>query len=369
MKKIYFLSLLMLVMGSLSDVSAQSSGESKEGGWFFGLGYNFVDDSGTAGSEPFNFDDNWHYTAYPNRLNIGYKLGSSGFAIQAIGTINTLQEGKKLDGYYPVLSEDKDYWAVDGMISYSLNKFTPRQGWFDPYLQVGMGGSSIADNRVVTFNAGAGANFWIGKSKNWAINLNTMGKWGINKDDKGENHIQHAIGVVFKPGIFKKKKPEPAPVVEKEPEPEPEPVVEATPVVEPTPEPKVDEEAILREQMASDLSEVRRVYYDFDSSTLTSDDQDIVDELVVFMNKYPTAVLDIKSHADSRGAKDYNLQLSQKRSKSIVDYAVTHGIDRSRFQADGFGETQLNNGCSDGVKCTREEHRENRRTDYELIWE
>ncbi|KAB1067826.1 OmpA family protein [Tamlana haliotis] len=366
MKKFYLFSLLMLVVGSLSNVTAQSSGE-REGGFYFGLGYNFVDDSGTAGSEPFNFSDNWHYTAYPNRLNVGYILGRSGFSVEAIGTINTLQEGKVLDGY-GVLTEDLDYWAVDGMVSFSLDKFTSRKGWFDPYLQAGMGGSSINNDKVLTFNAGAGANFWLGKQKNWAINLNTMGKWGINEDNKGDNHIQHAIGVVFKP-FGKKKKPAPAPVVEQAPEPEPEPVVEPTPTPEPTPEPQVDQEAVLREQMTSDLSEVRRVYYDFDSSTLTSEDQDIVDELVVFMNKYPTAILDIKSHADSRGAKDYNLQLSQKRSKSIVDYAVTHGIDRSRFVAEGFGETQLNNGCSDGVKCTKEEHRENRRTDYELVWE
>ncbi|MBU2950274.1 OmpA family protein [Tamlana agarivorans] len=366
MKKFYFLSLLMLVMGSLSDVSAQSRGESREGGFYFGLGYNFVDDSDTAGKEPFNISDNWHSTAYPNRLNVGYILGNSGLSVEAIGSINTLQEGKVRNGR--VLTEDQDYWAVDGMVSFSLDKFTSRKGWFDPYLQAGMGGSSLDNDRILTFNAGAGANFWLGKQKNWAINLNTMGKWGINEDNKGDNHIQHAIGVVFKP-FGKKKQPEPAPVVEKkEPEPEPEPVVEATPVVEPTPEPKVDEEAILREKMTSDLSEVRRVYYHFDSSTLTSDDKDIVDELVVFMNKYPTAVLDIKSHADSRGAKDYNLELSQKRSTSIVDYAVTHGIERSRFVSEGFGEAQLNNGCSDGVKCTSAEHRENRRTDYELIW-
>ncbi|AUS05804.1 OmpA family protein [Pseudotamlana carrageenivorans] len=363
MKKIYLFSLLMLAMGSLSTITAQSSGESKESGWFFGLGYNFIDDSGSAGKDAFKFD-NWHSTAYPNRLNIGYNLGS-GFAIQAIGTINTLKEGKPAQGM--ILTEDEDYWAVDGMLSYQLNKFFTKQGWFDPYLQVGMGGSSLINNRVLTFNAGAGSNFWL--SDNFAINLNTMGKWGINKDDKGNNHIQHAAGIVFKPGLFAKKKPAPVPPpVEEEIVSEPEPVVEPTPVVEATPEPEVDEEAILRENMESDLSELRRVYYHFDSATLTSEDKDIVDELVEYMNKYPTAVLDIKSHADSRGAKDYNLDLSQKRSQSILDYAVSKGIDRSRFKSEGFGETQLNNHCSDSVKCTSAEHRENRRTDYELIW-
>ena len=195
MKNNYYFIICLTILFSFSGLSAQESRD----GWIFGVGYNFVDDSGTRGAEPFNIGDNWNAVVYPNRFNAGYTL-ESGFTFQGVFSLNTYKEGKIIDG--TEIMEDQNYFAIDGLISYEMNKFFAQRGWFDPYLAIGGGMSSINENEIITFNAGGGVNFWLGD--NFAINLNTLGKWGLG-DDSGRNHIQHGIGVVFRPEVFKKK--------------------------------------------------------------------------------------------------------------------------------------------------------------------
>ena len=77
--------------------------------------------------------------------------------------------------------------------------------------------------------------------------------------------------------------------------------------------------------------------------------------------------IDIRSHTDSRGADSYNLKLSDRRAKSTLEWIVKQGIDRKRLKAEGYGETRLVNGCSNGVPCTEEEHQENRRSEFIVV--
>ena len=46
------------------------------------------------------------------------------------------------------------------------------------------------------------------------------------------------------------------------------------------------------------------------------------------------------SHTDSRGTPADNLELSQKRAQSVVDYLISKGIAADRLQAKGYGESQ-----------------------------
>jgi outer membrane protein OmpA-like peptidoglycan-associated protein len=59
--------------------------------------------------------------------------------------------------------------------------------------------------------------------------------------------------------------------------------------------------------------------------------------------------------------------LSQKRSESAVAYIVSQGISQDRIIAKGYGESQLVNECDDGVPCTAEQHRQNRRTEFKIL--
>jgi peptidoglycan-associated lipoprotein len=45
------------------------------------------------------------------------------------------------------------------------------------------------------------------------------------------------------------------------------------------------------------------------------------------------------SHTDSRDTEEYNMDLSQKRAQSVVDYLIAKGIAADRLTARGYGET------------------------------
>ena len=123
----------------------------------------------------------------------------------------------------------------------------------------------------------------------------------------------------------------------------------------------------LQQQKMDELSNLSKVFFRFDSSYLTVSDQGILDELVAFMNKYPDVIIEVKGHADSRGKADYNQWLSQRRADSAVKYIVASGIDSNRIYGKGYGESQISNGCTDGVRCTTEEHKQNRITEYSMV--
>ena len=82
------------------------------------------------------------------------------------------------------------------------------------------------------------------------------------------------------------------------------------------------------------------------------------------MKDNPQLFIEIGSHTDSRSSAQYNLTLSQNRAQSVVSYLIAKGVDPVRLSARGYGESMLLNGCSDGVKCTEEQHQLNRRTTF-----
>lgn len=111
---------------------------------------------------------------------------------------------------------------------------------------------------------------------------------------------------------------------------------------------------------------LENIHYDFDKANIRPDAAKILDELVRIMRDNPTLEIELGSHTDSRGPDLYNLDLSQRRAKSAVDYLVSRGISRSRMVAKGYGETKLLNRCSNGVKCSPAEHQQNRRTEFKI---
>ena len=49
------------------------------------------------------------------------------------------------------------------------------------------------------------------------------------------------------------------------------------------------------------------------------------------------------------------------------NWIVRQGIDPSRIKAEGFGETELVNKCSNGVNCSEDDHQLNRRTEFVIV--
>lgn len=107
---------------------------------------------------------------------------------------------------------------------------------------------------------------------------------------------------------------------------------------------------------------MENIYYDFNKWNIRSDAALELDKLVTIMMDNPDISIELSSHTDTRAGDDYNLDLSQKRAKSAVDYIISKGVDSERITAKGYGETQL---IIKNAK-TEEEHQVNRRTEFKV---
>jgi hypothetical protein len=111
---------------------------------------------------------------------------------------------------------------------------------------------------------------------------------------------------------------------------------------------------------------VNPIYYDLDKAVIRADAALELDKIVQVLQDNPEISIELGSHTDSRASASYNLKLSQRRADSAVKYIIDHGISANRIKAKGYGESQLINGCTDGVDCSEEAHQENRRTEFKI---
>ena len=110
------------------------------------------------------------------------------------------------------------------------------------------------------------------------------------------------------------------------------------------------------------------IYYEYNKTNLDLLSKKDLNEIYVFLMENPAAKLEIRSHTDSRGTKQYNLELSRRRSDAVIKYIqARRQIPDERFISWGFGEEYLLNECVDGKPCSEEEHAKNRRTDIKIV--
>jgi len=112
---------------------------------------------------------------------------------------------------------------------------------------------------------------------------------------------------------------------------------------------------------------LENIFYDFDKWDILPESEVELNKLIMVLNDNPSWKVELGSHTDARGSDSYNEILSQKRSDSAVDYIIKNGISKERIIAKGYGESQLINHCKNGVECTDEEHRQNRRTEFKIL--
>lgn len=108
------------------------------------------------------------------------------------------------------------------------------------------------------------------------------------------------------------------------------------------------------------------INWDLNSAVLTPEAKTEIDTKLLPVLKQGVSV-EIASHTDSRGTKESNLDLSQRRARAVSEYLISKGVNPSKIASNGYGESQLLNRCSDGVSCTEREHRANRRTQFRVI--
>ncbi len=112
---------------------------------------------------------------------------------------------------------------------------------------------------------------------------------------------------------------------------------------------------------------LKDILYKYDSDKLTRKAKKELDKLVNHLKSHPKLEIELSSYTDSRGRRDYNQKLSERRSQSVKKYLIRKGIAKKRIKAVGYGESRLKNHCSDGVKCSDTEHAVNRRTEVKVL--
>lgn len=85
---------------------------------------------------------------------------------------------------------------------------------------------------------------------------------------------------------------------------------------------------------------LKNIYFDFDKTTLKSESFVELNKVVDFLKQNASVSIEISGHTDSKGSDTYNLNLSQGRSQAVVDYLIGQGIDSSRLEAHGYGESK-----------------------------
>ena len=116
-----------------------------------------------------------------------------------------------------------------------------------------------------------------------------------------------------------------------------------------------------------DVIEVASVFYEHGKSRIDERKSPGLKELLEVLNEHKHVVIEIGAHTDASGSAKYNTELSEKRAQAVKKYLENNGIPSARLKAKGYGESKLLNRCKDGVKCSSEEHAQNRRTEFKVI--
>ena len=85
---------------------------------------------------------------------------------------------------------------------------------------------------------------------------------------------------------------------------------------------------------------VDNIFYDFDRASLRPESKKALDELAQVLRDNPNVTIEMASHTDRKGSDEYNINLSSRRARSVIDYLISVGIAADRLQSQGYGESR-----------------------------
>jgi len=272
------------------------------------------------------YDDNYQ-PLVRNRVEYGIRLGydlTDNVATELFGSYVNAQ-------YRGPGDHDLAAWSYRLDLLYN---FMPHETWV-PYLAMGGGGETIEYRHDTdggnatdgTFNIGGGVKYFF--TDDIALRLDARHVFDFSY--KTFNNWEYSAGVSFLFGGVK-----PAAVVAPAP-------VEAPPVTEPTPG-------------HYKYCVTLHVEFDIDRAVIRPEYRDEIARVGDFMKKYPSTTAVIEGHTDNVGSYNHNMDLSQRRAESVVNYLVDNfGIDRSRLTAKGYGFTKpvADNATNEGKQKNR----------------
>jgi outer membrane protein OmpA-like peptidoglycan-associated protein len=107
---------------------------------------------------------------------------------------------------------------------------------------------------------------------------------------------------------------------------------------------------------------LKNIFFDFDKASIRPESVNELERLIKLLNDNPALKIELSSHTDSRGSDDYNMKLSDNRSKSVVEFLISKGIAASRLVPKGYGETKPIDSNEN-----EEGRQNNRRTEFVIL--
>ncbi|MDF4202098.1 OmpA family protein [Maribacter sp. SA7] len=118
------------------------------------------------------------------------------------------------------------------------------------------------------------------------------------------------------------------------------------------------------------IIQTEEIHFDYSLWYLRRESRERLQTVIDIMKKNPGMVIEIGTHTDIRGNKEYNKDLSQKRADSAKDFLVKNGIASDRVVSKGYGESKPIVVCATEEACSEEDHEWNRRCEFVVLnWE
>ena len=99
-----------------------------------------------------------------------------------------------------------------------------------------------------------------------------------------------------------------------------------------------------------------RVFFETDSTDLTSTASATLDRQAAWLSRYPRYSFVVEGHADERGTREYNYSLSARRAQTVRDYLASRGIAGSRMRTVSYGKERPVAVCDD-ISCWSQNRR------------
>lgn len=138
-------------------------------------------------------------------------------------------------------------------------------------------------------------------------------------------------------------------------QPEPVTEVKAEASIEPP------EDAQIEPFSVEEAPTLKTIYFGFDSIALSSEAIDRIEDNLKWLRDHPSQRIVLGGHCDERGSTDYNIALSDRRAKTIMNYLMQAGVEGRRLEPVGYGSEQ-----PASFRRDEEGHRLNRRVEFKL---
>ena len=83
---------------------------------------------------------------------------------------------------------------------------------------------------------------------------------------------------------------------------------------------------------------VRTIYFEYDSSEISSDYRSTVEAHSLYLQQNPSTSVILEGHGDERGSRDYNLALGERRAKAVKQQMLLLGANSNQIRLVSYGE-------------------------------